>query len=123
MANRSLFATHYSLFALLRLSAGVLPRLRHLHFRIGHHQSAFIRERDKLETHVDGAHRALGAAAMDTGVEAALAAFLHDLLVDPEDFRLITVELRHQSIREAEIGRTDINAVDALDVENRFHIA
>src|SRR5205085_7203274 len=53
---------------------------------------------------------------------AAFAAFLHDLLIDLEDFRLFAVELWHQPIGEAEIGGADIDAVDALDVEDRFHV-
>ncbi len=55
----SLFATRY--FATLRLSGGIFPGLIHLHFRVGRHQSAFVRERHELEAHVDGAHCAVGA--------------------------------------------------------------
>src|SRR5665647_1478807 len=57
-----------------------------------------------------------------SGAEAALAALLHDLLVDLEDLRFVTVEFRHQAIGKAEIGRADIDAVDALDIEDRFHV-
>src|SRR5580692_2337633 len=56
-------------------------------------------------------------------MEAALAALLHNPLVDLEDLRLVAVELRHETVGEAEVGRTDIDAVDALDVEDRFHVA
>src|ERR1700737_447944 len=84
----------------LRLAARFLPRLRDLHFRVGRHQAALVRQGHELEAHIDRAHRAVGAAAMDAGIEAALAAFPHDLLVDLEDLRLLAVELRHQPIGE-----------------------
>src|ERR1043165_9298649 len=69
----------------LRLPAGILAGLVHLHLGIGHHQAALVRQRHKLEAHVDRAHRAVSARAVDAGMEAALAAFLDDLLVDLED--------------------------------------
>ena len=59
---------------------------------------------------------------MDARIDAALVAFLQQLVVDLQDLRLVTVELRHQTIREAEIGRTDIDAGNALDIEDRFHV-
>src|SRR6202012_2212197 len=96
----------------LRLAAGILAGLVHLHLGVGHHQPAFVRQRHELEAHVDGAHRAFGTRAMDAGIEVALAALLDDLLVDLEDLRLIAVELRHQAIGEAEVRRADIDAVD-----------
>src|SRR6478752_5192658 len=105
-----------------RLAAGVLAGLRDLHLSVGHHQSAFVRQRYELEAHIDRAHRALGAATVNAGIETALSALLHDLLVDLEDFRLAAVELGHQPIGEAEVGGTDIDAVDALDIEDRFHV-
>src|ERR1700738_1887181 len=120
----SLLPIRYSLFAiriLSRLAGGILAGLRHLHLGVGRHQSAFVRQGHELEAHVDRARRALGAAAVDAGIEAALAAFLDDLLIDLEDFRLVAIELRHQPIGEAEIGGTDIDAVDTLAVEDRFH--
>ncbi|WP_244646463.1 aldolase/citrate lyase family protein, partial [Bradyrhizobium campsiandrae] len=43
--------------------------------------SDLVRKGDQLEAHVDGARRAFGTAAVDARVEAALAAFLDDLLV------------------------------------------
>src|SRR5665213_4025330 len=104
----------------LCLAAGLLAGLRDLHLGVGHHQSAFIGQRHQLETHVDGAHRAVGAAAMDAGMEAALAALLDDLLVDLEDLRLVTIELWHQTVGETEVRGADIDAVDTLDVEDRF---
>src|SRR4029079_15522988 len=120
-----LFATPYSPFAtrdFLRLAGGILAGLIHLHLGVGHHQAALVRQRHQLEAHIDRAHRAFGARAVDAGMEAALAAFLDDLLVDREELRLVAIELRHQAVGEAEIGRTDINAVDALDVEDTFHV-
>src|SRR5216684_1206121 len=117
------FASPYLLFAsCLPLSPGNLSGLRGLHLGVGHHQSAFVRQRYELEAHIDRAHRALGAAAVNAGIEAALAALLHDLLIDLQDFRLVAVEPGHQPIGEAEVGGTDIDAVDALDVEDRFHV-
>src|SRR5258705_1711025 len=104
------------------LAAGILAGLAYLHLGVGHHQPALVRQRHELEAHVDRAHRAVGAAAMDAGIEAALAAFLHDLLIDLQDLRLVAVELRHQPVGKAEIGGTDIDAVDALDIEYRFHV-
>src|SRR5215216_2133244 len=118
----SLFAIPYSLFASLRLPARILAGLVHLHLGVGHHQAALVRQRHQLEAHVDGAHRAVGAGAVDAGIEAALAALLDDLLIDLENFGLVAVELRHQAVGEAEVGRADIDAVDALDVEDRFHV-
>src|SRR6185437_13346323 len=59
---------------------------------------------------------------MDAGIEPTLAALLHDLLVDLQDFRLVAVELRYQTIGETEVGRPDIDAVDAVDVEDGFHV-
>src|ERR1700750_297291 len=111
----SLLATHHSPSS---LSPRILPRLAHLHLGIGHHQANLVGERHQLEAHVDGACRAFGAAAMDAGVEAALAAFADDLLIDLQDLRLVAIKLRHQAIGEAEVGRADINAVDALDIED-----
>ena len=55
-------------------------------------------------------------------MKSSLAAFLHDLLVDLENLRLLAIELRNEAIGEAEIGRPDIDAVDAFDVEDRFHV-
>src|SRR6266481_8474404 len=110
-------ARYSSLFAirvLSRLAAGILAGLVHLHLGVFHHQSAFVRQRHELEAHIDRAHRALGAAAVNAGIETALAALLHDLLIDLEDFRLAAVELGHLHIGEAEVGGTDINAVDSL---------
>src|SRR6266481_9242065 len=118
-------ARYSSLFAirvLSRLAAGILAGLRDLHLGVGHHQSAFVRQRHELEAHIDRAHRALGAAAVNAGIEAALAALPHDLLINLQDFRLLAVELGHQPIGEAEVGGTDIDAVDAVDVEDRFHV-
>src|SRR5450756_1171 len=106
----------------LSLAAGFFTRLCDLHLGIGRHQPALVRQGHELEAHVDGAHGALRAAAMDAGIEAALAAFLDDLLVDLEDLRLVAIELRHQAVGEAEIGGADIDAVDALDIEDRFHV-
>src|SRR3979411_2794387 len=111
--------TRYSLFPiryspLSRLATGIFTGLVPLHFGIGHHQAALVRQRHELEAHVDRAHRALGARAVDAGVKAALAAFLDDLLVDLEDFRLVAIELRHQAVGKAEVGGADVNAVDAL---------
>src|SRR5882724_10910034 len=105
-----------------RLAAGILAGLGDLHPGIGHHQSAFVGQRHELEAHVDRPHRAIGAAAVDAGMKAALAALLDDLLIDLENFRLVAVELRHQSIGEAEIGGTDIDAVDPFHIEDRFHV-
>src|SRR5262249_27232281 len=80
------FSIPYSVIRRLRLhlclAGGILSRLRHLHARVGRHQPTFIREGHKPEAHVDGANRAFGAAAVNTGIETAFAAFLHDLLVD-----------------------------------------
>src|SRR6266496_1922723 len=104
------------------LAAGILAGLRDLQLGVGHHQSAFVRQRYELEAHIDRTHRALGAAAVNAGIETALAALLHDLLIDLQDFRLVAVELGHQPIGEAEVGGTDIDAVDAIDVEDRFHV-
>src|SRR4029077_12937710 len=59
------FATPYSLFAFLRLAAGVLAGLVHLHLGIGRHQAALIRQRHQLEAHVDRTHRAFRARAVD----------------------------------------------------------
>src|ERR1700745_3687801 len=89
------FATRYS--PVLSLAGGIFPGLAHLHPGVGHHQSALVRQRHELEAHVDRPHRALGAGAVDAGIEAALAAFFHDLLVDLEDLRLVAVELWHQA--------------------------
>src|SRR5437764_15482020 len=71
-----------------RLAAGILAGLRDLQLGVGHHQSAFVRQRHELEAHIDRTHRALGAAAVNAGIETALAALLHDLLIDLQDFRL-----------------------------------
>src|SRR6476469_4438960 len=101
------FATRNS--RILRLAARLFPRLVHLHLGVGHHQPALVRERDELEAHVDGAHRAVGAGAVNARMEAALAALLHDLLVAFQNFRLVAVELWHQTIGEAEIGGPDID--------------
>src|ERR1700722_180312 len=121
---RSLYPIRHSPLAirLLSLAAAFLAGLVHLHLGIGHHQAALVRDRHELEAHVDGAYRAFGAGAVDAGMEAALAAFLHDLLVDLEDLRLVAVELWHQAIGEAEVGRPDIDAVDALDIEDLLHV-
>src|SRR3984957_8837289 len=119
----SLFATPYSPFAASsRLAAAFLAGLVDLHFGVGRHQAALVRQGHELESHVDRPHRAVGAGAVDAGIEAALAAFLDDLLVDLENFRLVAVEFRHQPIGEAEVAWADIDAVDALDVEDRFHV-
>src|SRR3954469_1607927 len=82
----------------LCLPAGVLAGLVHLHLGVGHHQPALVRQGDELEAHVDGAHGAIGAGAVDARVEATLAAFLDDLLVDLEDLRLGPIELRLETI-------------------------
>src|ERR1700682_2586242 len=105
-----------------RLAAGILAGLPDLHPGIGRHQSAFIRQRHELEAHVDRAHRALGAAAVDARIQAALAALLHDLLIDLQDFRLLAIEFWDQTVGKAEIGGADIDAVDAVDIEDRFHV-
>src|SRR6185503_1766377 len=120
--NDPLLATPYSCLRFLRLAGGILPGLVHLHLGVGHHQPALVRQRHQLEAHVDRSHRALGAGAVDAGMKAALAALLDDLLIDLEDFRFVAVELRHQAVGEAEVGGADIDAVDALDVEDRFHV-
>src|SRR5207249_37007 len=114
------FATRYSRAS--SLPARILAGLVHLHPGIGRHQPDFVRQRHELEAHVDGAYRTLSAGAVDARIEAALAALLDDLLVDLQDFRLVAVKLRHQAIGEAEVGRADIDAVDAFDVEDRFHV-
>src|SRR5258708_9353062 len=118
----SLLAIRYSPFAISGLAGGILPRLRDLHLGVGHHQSALVRQRHELETHVDRAHRAVGAAAVNAGIKAALAALFYDFLIDLEDFGFLAVEFWNQSIGEAEIGGTDIDAVDALDIEDLFHV-
>src|SRR6266481_8364424 len=105
-------ARYSSLFAirvLSRLAAGILAGLRDLHLGVGHHQAALVRQRDELEAHIDRAHRALGAGAVDARMQAALAALFYDLLIDLENFRLVAVEFWHQAIGEAEIGRPDID--------------
>src|SRR6266404_5385682 len=66
VANRKIGSIHYSLLPIRhshasRFSAGIFPRLRNLHLGVGHHQPAFVRQRHELESHVDGAHRAVGA--------------------------------------------------------------
>src|SRR6476469_418177 len=98
--SHSPFATPYSR---LRLAAGILPGLPHLHLGVGHHQPALVRQGHELEAHVDRSHRAVGAAAMDTGIEPTLAALFHDLLVDLQDLRLVAVELRYQAVGETEV--------------------
>src|SRR4051812_20563671 len=121
-----LFATPYSPFApyirSLRLTAGILAGLRHLRPRVGRHHPDIIEQRHELESHIDGAGRTCRTTAVNARIEAALAAFLDDLFVDLENFRFIAVELRHQTVGEAEVGRADIDAVDALDIEDRFHV-
>src|SRR5450631_876554 len=107
---------------LLRFAARILAGLRDLHLGVGHHQTALVGQGHELEAHVDRAQRAVGAAAMDAGMEPALAALLHDLLVNLENLRLVAIEFWHQAVGEAEIGRADIDAVDALDIEDRFHV-
>src|SRR2546429_4945288 len=114
------FATRYSRAS--SLPARILAGLVHLHPGIGRHQPDFVRQRHDLEAHVDGAYGTFGAGAVDAGIEAALAALFDDLLVDLQDFRLVAVKLRHQAIGEAQVGRADIDAVDAFDVEDRFHV-
>src|SRR5260370_35733156 len=107
MANRrnptrySLLAIRYSPFAISRLAGGILPRLRDLHLGVGHHQSAFVRQRHELEAHIDRAHRAVGAAAVNAGIKAALAAFFYDFLIDFEDFGFLPYDFWHQSIGDA----------------------
>src|SRR4051812_48606170 len=118
----ALFATAAPARLFSGFSAGFLARLADLHLGIGHHQADLVRERHQLEAHIDGAHRAFGAAAMNAGIETALAALADDLLIDLQDLRLVAIELRHQTIGEAEIRRADIDAVDALDVEDRLHV-
>src|SRR6516165_2114692 len=68
----------------LRLPAGILAGRIDLHFGVGRHQADLVGQRHQLEAHVDGARRAFGAAAMDSRVELAFVALLHDLLVDLE---------------------------------------
>src|SRR5579862_5132327 len=92
----------------LRLAAGVLAGLRNLHPRIGRHQANLVEQRHELESHVDRAHRAVSARAMDAGIQPALLAFLDDLFVDFENFRLFAIELRHEAVGEAEVGGADI---------------
>src|SRR6185503_4283359 len=104
-----LLATPYSRLRFLRLAGRVLAGLVHLHLGVGRHQPDFVRQRHQLEAHVDGPNRAIGTGAVDAGIEAALAAFLDDLLIDLEDFGLVAVELRHQAVGEAEVGRADID--------------
>src|SRR5216110_156473 len=104
------------------LAVGILAGLRHLHPGVSRHQAAFVRQRHELETHIDRFRRTCRAAAVNARINAALAALLHELLIDLQDFRLFTIELRHQTIREAEIGGTDIDRGNALDVENGFHV-
>src|SRR5436190_21099488 len=116
----SLFATPTRNSRRLRLSAGLLAGLVHLHLGVGHHQPALVRERHQLEAHVDGAHSAVGAGAVDGRLEAALAAFLDDLPVDREDLRLGSSEFWLLSIGEAEFGRADIDALDAIDIHAGF---
>src|SRR5690349_3595002 len=113
------FATRYSL---LSLPAGFLAGRVDLHLGVGRHQADLVRQRHQLEAHVDRTHRAFGARAMDAGVELALLALLDDLLVDFQDFWLGAIQLRLEAIGETEIGRADIDTVDALDVEDRFHV-
>src|SRR5690242_19252165 len=62
-------ATSHSLLAFSSLAARILAGLIDLKPRIGRHQADLVRQRHELETHVDGAHRALGAAAVNAGVE------------------------------------------------------
>src|SRR5436305_5366382 len=93
----------------LSLAVRILPCLRDLHPRIGRHQPAFVGQRHQLEAHVDCARGTFSAAAMDARVEPALAAFLDDLLINLEDFRLVAIELGYEAIGEAEIGRADID--------------
>ena len=45
----------------LRLAAGILAGLIHLHLGVGHHQAALVRKRHQLEAHVDRTYRAVGA--------------------------------------------------------------
>src|SRR3984885_15918649 len=121
VANRNT-PTRYSLFAIrsLRLAGGILAGLRHLHPGIGRHQSDLIGQGHELESHVDRLGRAGSTAAMNAGIEAALAAFPDDLFVDFENLGFVAIELRHQTIGKAEVGLIDIDAVDALDIEDRF---
>src|ERR1700677_2545948 len=81
----------------LRLAGRFLAGLRDLHLGVGRHQSAVVEQGHELEAHVDRAHRAVGAAAVNAGIKATLAAFPDDLLVNLEDLRLVTIELGHQA--------------------------
>src|ERR1700675_3681738 len=113
-------AIRYSRFS--RLAVRIFPGLRDLHPGVGRHQPAVVEQRHEPEAHIDRFRCANRARAVNARIEAALAALLHDLLIDFHDLRLFAVELRHQAIGEAEIGGADIDAVDALDIEDRSHV-
>src|SRR5258708_5454467 len=106
----------------LRLAVRILAGLRNLHLGVGRHQSAFVRQRHELEAHVDRFRRTNRATAVNARKNTALAAFLYELFVDLHDLGLFTVELRHKTVGEAEVGRTDIDAGDTVDIENGFHV-
>src|SRR5260370_14888907 len=103
----------------LRLTAGIFPRLRDLHLGVGHHQSAFVRQCHEFKTHVDGAHRAFGTATVDAGLNAALAALFHDLLIDLEDSRPVAIEFGAGALGEAQLGTTHIAALHSLTIHDR----
>src|SRR5436189_5281052 len=71
-----------------RLAVRILAGLRHLDPGVGRHQAALVTPRHELETHIDRFRRTRCAAAVNAGINAALAALLHELLIDLEYFRL-----------------------------------
>src|SRR4051812_6959371 len=105
-----------SCLGVLGLAVRLLAGLGHLHSGIGRHQAALVRQGHELKAHIDRAHRAVRTAAMDAGIEPALAALLHYLFIDLQDFRLLAVELWHQAVGVTEVRGTDVDACDALHV-------
>ena len=59
---------------------------------------------------------------MEASVEAAIISFPDEALVDLQHLRLLAVEPRHQAQREAEITWSDVDPVDARDIEDPFEI-
>src|SRR5579859_3266477 len=98
------------------LAAGFLAGLCDGGARGSRHQAGIVHDGDEAEAHADRARGIGRAAAVNAGVDLALVALLENLVVQRQDFRLVAVEPRRQTIGETEIRRADVDAGHAIDV-------
>src|SRR5690348_9473020 len=85
-------------------------------------EAAVISDRYQAKARADHSRGVNRTGAVDPSIEAALVRLPDEALVDFQHLRLLAVEPRHQAQREAEITWSDVDPVDARDIEDSLEI-